>query len=66
MIKQRSWEPRTVTYRQHKVVCPWLGLKLQCISQHNTESAHYPTMPMPVRHKTEITENISCAEFKPK
>ena len=24
----------TATYRQHKVVQPWLGANLQCISQH--------------------------------
>ena len=30
----------TATCRQHKVVCPWLGANLQCISQHTTESAH--------------------------
>ena len=28
------------TYRQHKVVCPWLGANLQCISQRTTESAY--------------------------
>ena len=32
--------PHTATYKQHKVVRPWLGANLQCISQHTTESAH--------------------------
>ena len=33
------------SHTQHKVVRPWLGANLQCISQHTTESAHQPTMP---------------------
>ena len=44
-VTQRSQEPYTATYRQHKVVRPWLGANLQCISKHTTESALKPTMP---------------------
>ena len=40
LVTQRSLEPNTETNTQHKVVRPWLGANLQCISQHNTESAH--------------------------
>ena len=32
--------PHTATYRQHKVIRPWFGANLQCISQHTTELAH--------------------------
>ena len=35
----------TATDRQHKVIGPWWGANLQCISQHTTESAHKHTMP---------------------
>ena len=41
----------TATYRQHKIVRPWLGSNLQCISQHATESPqigppwHKPLLP---------------------
>ena len=41
------------TYRQHKVIHVWLGANLQCISQHNTESALQPTMPARHRRKKE-------------
>ena len=34
LVTQRSQEPYTATYRQHKVARPWLGANLQCISQH--------------------------------
>ena len=37
--------PHSATYRKHKVVRPWMGSTLQCVSQHTTESAHYPAMP---------------------
>ena len=49
LVAQRSLEPHTATYRQHKVIRPWLGANLQCISQHTTKSALQPTMP--ARHE---------------
>ena len=49
LVNQLSYQPHTATYREHKVVRLWLESNLQCISQHTTESAHYPTMP--ARHK---------------
>ena len=47
-VTQRSQEPHTATYtyRQHKVVRPWLGSNVQSSSQHTSESAHYPAMPL--------------------
>ena len=45
LVQQQSQESLTATYRQHKEVRPWLGANLQCISQHTTESAHYPATP---------------------
>ena len=42
LLTKLRFEPDTATYRQHKVVRPWLGSNLECISQHTTESAHYP------------------------
>ena len=39
LVTQRSQEPHTAAYRQHKEVRPWLGANLQCISWHTTESA---------------------------
>ena len=30
-----------LTYRQHKVVRPWLGSNLQCISQHTGYKVHH-------------------------
>ena len=39
LVTQRSLEAYTATYTQHKVVRPWLGANLHCISQHTTESS---------------------------
>ena len=54
MVTRSSLEHHTETYIQHKVVRPWLGanLQYQCISQHTTESAHYPTLP--------VRRNLTC------
>ena len=46
-VTQRSQDTYTATYRQHKVICPWLGANLHCISEHSTESALLPIMTAP-------------------
>ena len=60
-----SWwhreKPYIATYRQHKVDRPWLGSNQHCISQHSTESVHYPTMPVKYSEEQVILYKVSMA-----